>query len=130
MLIEAIQKAPDAERLEFISRVAIAAGNLSLAKEITHWDPDELASALISGLNWARVGHQVPSLARLRATHHSPNDMALQPIANLMFMRDPCISIYDTIVPSHDLLSSPPRTPCRVLRAHVGSGCRCRQVSR
>ena len=100
MLVEAIKKAPDTERLEFVSRVAIAAGNLSLAKEITHWDSDELATALISGLNWARVGHQVPSLARLRATHHSPNDMALQPIANLMFMRDHRISIYDTIVPS------------------------------
>ena len=111
MLIEAIKKAPDTERLEFISRVAIAAGNLSLAKEITHWDPDELASALISGLNWARVGHQVPSLARLRATHHSPNDMALQPIANLMFMRDPCISIYDTIVPSRMTYSARRREP-------------------
>ena len=111
LLAKALKNAPKDEKLSLLSRISIAAGNHSLANEIISWDEEELVTALVNGLTWTKVGHQVPSLARLRATHHSPNDMALQPIANLMFMRDPCISIYNTIVPSRMTYSARRREP-------------------
>jgi len=111
LLSHALKSAPHDERLSLLSRISVAAGNHSLAQEIVSWDEAELVTALINGLAWAKVGHQAPSLARIRATHHSPHDMALQPIANLMFMRDPCISIYDTIVPSRMTYSARRREP-------------------
>lgn len=111
ILEKALEAAPKSARVELLERVSIAAGNHSLASELADWEPSELVMALTSGLAWARVGQKMPSLARLRATHHAPNDMALQPIANLMFMRDPCISIYDTIVPSRMTYSARRREP-------------------
>ncbi len=111
ILEEAFKAAPKSDRVDLLERVSIAAGNHSLAMELADWDPAELVPALTSGLAWARVGQKMPSLARLRATHHAPNDMALQPIANLMFMRDPCISIYDTIVPSRMTYAARRREP-------------------
>ena len=114
LLVEALKNAPREEKSALLSRVSVAAGNHALADEIIDWGPVDLEAALISGLLWSKVGHQAPSLARLRATHHAPHDMALQPIANLMFMRDPCISIYNTIVPSRMTYSARRREPLLV----------------
>jgi len=114
LLVTAIQKAPAPEREKLISRAAMLAGNQYLGQELLGWKPKDLADALIHGLPWSKVRQSHTSLARLGAQFHCDNDMAFQPMANLMFMRDPCIPALQHLIPSKMAYSARSREPILV----------------
>ena len=108
LLGKALDAAAADAREDLLRRASTLAGNAHLAEELSEWGNDDLAEALINGLSWSKVGNNSRSLARLRALHLGNNDMAFQPTANLMFMRDPCISFLEHLIPSH--MSYPARS--------------------
>jgi len=85
---------------DFTHKISHLAGAPELQPMLTDWDPDTLASSLVTGLSWQEFTDIPPSLARLRAAQFNTMSMALPPISNLMFMRDPCVSVFDRCVAS------------------------------
>jgi arginine deiminase len=71
------------------------AGAPTAADVLLDWGPQRLTAALIAGVYWSELPDEHVSLPRLRA---EPGDMVLRPQPNLMFMRDPCMSVYDRVV--------------------------------
>ncbi|WP_146657999.1 arginine deiminase family protein [Enhygromyxa salina] len=100
LLADAITRAPVAALEQLVHRICDLAGVGELSAKLARWPSDALARGLVCGINWADVPEVPPSLARIRAGIFDPRDMALNPLPNLMFMRDPCIAIYDRLVVS------------------------------
>jgi len=100
LLAEAMTRAPLPILEQLIHRVCELAGARELAPSLVRWPLAKLAEGLICGIHWHDVEDAPDSLARIRARIFDPRDMALQPLPNLMFMRDPCIAIYDRVVVS------------------------------
>jgi len=98
LLAEAVTRAPQASLEQLVHRVCELAGARELAPRLAHWPAPALARGLVCGVHWREVQDVAPSLARLRARIFDPRDMALRPLPNLMFMRDPCISVYDRVL--------------------------------
>jgi arginine deiminase len=98
LLADAITRAPAAAVEQLVHRCCELAGVSELAPRLVRWPGDRLAEGLVCGVNWRDVPELSPSLARLRAHIFDPRDMALPPLPNLMFMRDPCIALYDRVV--------------------------------
>lgn len=98
LLVDALKRAPVAALEQLIHRSCELAGVSELGSRLVRWPADRLAEGLLCGVHWRDVPDLAPSLARLRARIFDPRDMALNPLPNLMFMRDPCISIYDRVV--------------------------------
>ena len=121
LLDSALESAPADAREQLLRRAATLAGNAHLAEEISEWTSNDLAEALINGLSWSKVGTNSRSLARLRALHLSSNDMAFQPTANLMFMRDPCISFLNHLIPAHMSYPARSRAPLGRVCSEVGA---------
>ncbi|PRQ00034.1 Arginine deiminase [Enhygromyxa salina] len=98
LLAEAVTRAPIAALEQLVHRTCELAGVSELGPKLVRWPGDELARALVSGVHWRDLPDLPPSLARIRARISDPRDMALNPLPNLMFMRDPCIAIYDRVI--------------------------------
>nr|WP_255216555.1 arginine deiminase family protein [Pseudenhygromyxa sp. WMMC2535] len=98
LLADAMTRAPAAVLEQLVHRVCELAGARELAPKLIQWPGPKLAKGLLSGVHWREVEDVPASLARLRARIFDPRDMALRPLPNLMFMRDPCISVYDRVV--------------------------------
>ncbi|MCA9687488.1 MAG: hypothetical protein KC457_35325, partial [Myxococcales bacterium] len=98
LLRTAVTRAPAASLEQLLHRVCEMAGVRELAPRLVQWSAPELARGLVCGVHWHEVDEVPPSLARLRARIFDPRDMALRPLPNLMFMRDPCIAVYDRVV--------------------------------
>lgn len=98
LLADAMTRAPIAALEQLVHRCCELGGVSELASRLLRWPADRLAAGLVCGVNWRDVPDLQPSLARLHARIFDPRDLALNPLPNLMFMRDPCISIYDRVV--------------------------------
>jgi arginine deiminase len=98
LLVDAMTRAPVAALEQLVHRTCELAGVSELSSRLVRWPADRLAEGLVCGVHWRDVPELAPSLARLRARIFDPRDMALSPVPNLMFMRDPCIAVYDRVV--------------------------------
>lgn len=98
MLSDALDRAPAADRESLVERCCRLAGSMSAARAIATWPTARLSAALISGVDWSEIPPEIPSLARLRSRLSGEKTLALSPLPNLMFMRDPCIALHDQVV--------------------------------
>ncbi len=99
LLREALSRATAAAREVLLERVCALAGATHMAEELQSWSPEALARGLVQGIHWHELEGAV-GLARIRARLFDPTDMALRPVPNLMFMRDPAIAVHSQMVVS------------------------------
>ena len=83
---------------DFTARVADRAGYPSLAPLLRDMGAERLTRALIEGLMWEEIPDAPLTVARLRQQFDGHATIALQPVPNLMFTRDPCISVFDHVM--------------------------------
>jgi arginine deiminase len=98
LLADALGEAPAKEVRALVDEVCTGAGAGELAEILADWPAGQLARGLIGGVHYADLEDAPISLARLRARIYDPSDFALKPQPNLMFMRDPCMSVFDRVV--------------------------------
>lgn len=96
-LAAAMHAAPREQRQALVARICELSGAHGVAEQLDEWGADALAAGLIRGVYWDEVPDSTTSLSRLRK---SPGEhrFAIPPIPNLMFMRDPCMSVFDRVV--------------------------------
>ncbi|MFT4627528.1 MAG: arginine deiminase [Myxococcota bacterium] len=97
VLRDAVARAPADAREALVACVASSEGRPDLTGPLGELSDAQLAAALIEGLRWSDLPGAPLTAARLHA-RHDPNDRPLAPLPNLMFTRDPCISVYDQVV--------------------------------
>ncbi|HZO13726.1 MAG TPA: arginine deiminase family protein [Polyangiaceae bacterium] len=122
LLTQALARAPKETCRHLVERSCIAAGVGELVDVIVDWPAERLASGLVSGIYWTDVGKEVVTLARLRAELGSQDPMAMRPLANLMFLRDPCMAIGDRVVVGQMARAARAREPSLVAFAIEHSG--------
>jgi arginine deiminase len=98
LLVDALAAAPLAAREALLDRVGEQEGTPGVAAPLAQWEPERLAGGLIHGVYWDELEGLPPSLARIRAGTPHRHRFALPPLPNLMFMRDPCMAIFDRVV--------------------------------
>ncbi|MCB9676719.1 MAG: hypothetical protein H6737_16500 [Alphaproteobacteria bacterium] len=98
LLQRALVTAPPEATAQLLDTVCELAAARELAEVLSALPADRLAAALIEGIAWAEVPAARQTLARMRSRLEQHELMAIQPVPNLMFMRDPCIGIYDRVV--------------------------------
>ncbi len=97
LLQRALSAAPPDDRRALVERLCEQAGAPGVAAQMLHWEPPRLANGLIHGVYWEELDAEPSSLARIRANTQQDR-FALPPVPNLMFMRDPCMAVYDRVV--------------------------------
>lgn len=110
LLASAMAAAPEDARRELVERACEAAGAPGVAARLVEWEPARLATGLVRGVYWDEIEGLSSSLARLRASTRN-HRFALTPVPNLMFMRDPCMAIYDRVVVSRMATAARSREP-------------------
>ncbi|MCA9709092.1 MAG: hypothetical protein KDK70_24830, partial [Myxococcales bacterium] len=98
LLHEALEAAPLAARRALVERVCDQAGASGLTDRLIEWPADRLTAGLVTGVRWDELPAMPATLARLRADHEEQRRFAVPPVPNLMFMRDPCISVFDSVL--------------------------------
>lgn len=98
LLQAALHRAPAEVVADLTHRVADRAGHPGLGPILQDLGPDRLAAGLIEGLTWDELPKAPITLARLRRRFDGRSETALPPLPNLMFTRDPCISVYDHVM--------------------------------
>jgi arginine deiminase len=98
LLEAAIAAAPHTAIAELVDQVCQLSGATGVAPIMAAWDPGRLAAGLVEGVYWDAFDPALQSLTRLRAEQDDARPLALRPLPNLMFLRDPCISVYDRVV--------------------------------
>ena len=98
LLESALTHAGDDAVATLVSQVCELAGAPKAAAAMREFDATRLRSALVHGVYWSELGDAAQSLPRLRAKATGESAMALQPQPNIMFLRDPCMSVYDRVV--------------------------------
>lgn len=98
LLDQAMTRAPLSILEQLVHRICELEGVRELAPKLASWPPTRLAHALICGVHWQEVDDVPASLAKIRAQIFDSRKMALHPLPNLMFMRDPCIAVYDRVI--------------------------------
>jgi arginine deiminase len=98
LLHRGLQRATPEEVGQLVARVADRAAVPELAPVLAEMPPAELARALIEGLTWEQIPDAPLTLARLRQRFDGHAAMALPPVPNLLFTRDPCISVHDRVL--------------------------------
>lgn len=114
LLREACEHAPKAALEVLLEQVCLLAGAPRIAKPLAQWPAERLARGLIGGVYWRELGDELVTLGRLHALESSGDPMALGPSPNLMFMRDPCISVHDRVVRGRMATSARAREPLLV----------------
>ncbi|HEY0137508.1 MAG TPA: arginine deiminase family protein, partial [Nannocystis sp.] len=125
LLQAALRSAPKPAVQLLLKRVCEAAGATHAVDELADWPADRLAQGLIAGVFWAELACATGSLTRLHAELVNDRPMALRPVPNLMFMRDPCIAVYDRVVVARMATAARAREPFIVsfaLRHGAASG--------
>jgi arginine deiminase len=97
LLAAALSNAPDIAKEALVWTVCEGAGVAELSDPLLGLPMGRLAAGLIEGLYWRDVGHPT-TLSSLRERLSGDSRMALPPLPNLMFMRDPCFTIRDRVV--------------------------------
>lgn len=98
LLVDALRHASGRERAGLLDAVVDQAAAGPLAELVRDWPAERLATALIEGVAWRDVADSPMTLARLRRQLDHGDDVALAPVPNLMFMRDPCMTVHDRVV--------------------------------
>ncbi len=98
LLTKAVARAPKEAVAALVARVADRAAHPELAPILAERSPADLATALIQGLTWSDIPDAPLTLARLRERFDGREAMALAPVPNLMFTRDPCIAVYNRVM--------------------------------
>lgn len=100
LLRSAIEAVSQDVRHELVSRVCELSGVAGVQDVLAARDPEALVELLIGGIYWREIEPAEESLARIRATIAPGRGgaFALLPVPNLMFMRDPCMSVFDRVV--------------------------------
>ncbi|MEZ4430546.1 MAG: arginine deiminase family protein [Nannocystaceae bacterium] len=93
LLTRALERAPVVERRELLARVCAVEGVLQLEEPLFEWAAAPLAAGLVAGIYWSDLPGAPASLSRLRSNLYDPFAVALNPLPNLMFMRDPCVAV-------------------------------------
>jgi len=114
LVVEALGNASGRERLELLGAVADQAAAGTLAELVRDWPAARLAEALICGLRWDEVADSPMTLARIRRQLDHGDDVALSPIPNLMFMRDPCMTVHDRVAVGRMATAARAREPLLV----------------
>lgn len=100
LLRDAMTAAPAPAREALLHRVCEASGVSGLSSVLGQWPPGRLAAGLLRGVYWSELDgtdDATQGLARLR-TPQAQHRFAIPPIPNLMFMRDPCMAVFDRVV--------------------------------
>lgn len=98
LLCAALEAAPRAEVESLVEAACERAGAAGIWAELASWPAPRLAHALVAGAYWDEFVRSGTSLVRLRDESEGPRPMALRPVPNLMFMRDPCVALYDRVL--------------------------------
>ena len=98
LLQRALVAAPVEARRALLRRTCELAGAQDLSVELVDWEPRRLGEALVAGVMWHELERAPITLERLRGQLGTPPTMALRPVPNLMFMRDPCIAVHDRVI--------------------------------
>lgn len=98
LLVSALAAAPADAREALVERVCEHEGAQGVAIRLCAWEPEQLAAGLVHGVHWHELEGIPHSLARIRAGTPHRHRFAIPPIPNLMFMRDPCMAIFDRVV--------------------------------
>ncbi len=98
LLATAIVAAPTAQVESLVEAACERAGAAGIAAELATWAPARLAHAFIAGAYWDEFERSGTSLVRIRDEFEGTRPMALRPVPNLMFMRDPCVALYDRVL--------------------------------
>ncbi|MEM6990472.1 MAG: arginine deiminase family protein [Myxococcota bacterium] len=116
LLHEALQAAPADDRRAFVEGACALCGLTGVAEELAQWPADRLARGLIAGIYWRELDAGSSTLARIRATRLPGSDsaFAMPPAPNLMFMRDPCMSVFDRVVMGRMATAARAREPLLV----------------
>lgn len=97
LLDSAVRRAPEDQLTDFVGRICDLAGHDHLAPILLQLDRGALARGLVQGLSWAELPEAPMTLARIRKQQLGERNMALSPLPNLMFTRDPCFALFDRI---------------------------------
>lgn len=111
LLVAALAAAPAAARAALVERVCEHEGAQGAATRLVEWAPEVLAAGLVHGVHWHELEGVPPSLARIRAGTPSRRHFAIPPVPNLMFMRDPCMAIFDRVVMARMAVPARAREP-------------------
>jgi arginine deiminase len=122
LLHEALVNAPADARHELVDRCCQQVGLGGVAEVMRDWEPDRLTDALISGLRWIEIEGGPRSLARLRREAADEWALALPPVPNIMFMRDPCFAVGERVVVGRMATAARAREPLLVSFALVYGG--------
>ncbi len=98
LLKASLEAAPTAKVEGLVARCCASAGCPSAANVLSAWPAERLAKALIEGVYWRDLEAQQSSLAHVAALLREADPMALRPLPNLMFLRDPCMTVFDRVV--------------------------------
>ncbi len=97
LLVAALDRAPVLARKRLLEAICELAGAAELSEVLQPWPAQQLAQALICGLDWNELDEPPMTLARIRRRIDGTTT-ALPPLPNLMFMRDPCFAVADSLV--------------------------------
>jgi arginine deiminase len=122
LLRRALERAPREARVQLLERACELAGTQDLSAELSAWEPERLANLLVGGVYWDELREARVTLERLRKQLLTPPTMALGPVPNLMFMRDPCIAVGDRVIVGRMATAARAREPALVSFALVHGG--------
>ena len=114
LLLQALECAAHDEVRALVENACERAGAPGIVDELCSWPASRLAHAMMAGVYWDELVRSRPSLTRLRDELAGGRPMALRPIPNLMFMRDPCIPMYDRVLVGRMANSARAREPLLV----------------
>lgn len=98
LLTTALHTAPSDAVGALLGRVAIQECAEELGSILADLGPEVLATGLIQGIYWSELPSAPVTLARLVRSQGTDEVWAVRPLPNLMFMRDPCVSIYNRVI--------------------------------
>jgi arginine deiminase len=114
LLADALDRSSGRERTELLDAVTGLAGAAALSPLLQQWPAKKLAGALIEGVRWSDVTDTPMTLGRIRRQLDKGDDVALEPVPNLMFMRDPCFTVRDRVVVGRMATTARAREPLLV----------------
>lgn len=98
LLVAAIRRAPREALQELVEQVTDRAACPELVEPLLGMAPEALSRALVQGMSWEQMDAPPQTLARLRQHFDGLTAMALPPVPNLLFTRDPCITVHDRVL--------------------------------
>lgn len=98
LLVRALDRAAPEAVADLLDDVCGRAAVSELAPILAAWPARNVAEALVGGVLWSELDEPPATLARLREHLDGPSHLAMPPVPNLMFQRDPCIRVYDRVL--------------------------------